>query len=192
VTPCEQWLAVGWALRVGSEFVSKMHFVLLLARTSWTDKRQRARLASVYLTLLCVGAPVALGIAAAAAMLSAPLLPLLGVPLFIVGYPRPKRHWPPADADSEVQASLDSAYYKHLMPSAVRSLQAAISGGEVGADVRGGEMFLLRRDALLVLIQVLERGCGWATLLCKGLELQVSNTLTGATQCLTLSLELCA
>jgi hypothetical protein len=84
------------------------------------------------------------------------------------------------------------------MLTAVKSLQAAISGGEVGADVRGGEMFLLRRDALLVLIQVLERGCGWATLLCKGLELQVSDTLTGATVsnsltgalCLTLSLEI--
>jgi len=44
-----------------------------------------------------------------------------------------------------------------------------------GSDVRGGEIFLLRRDALLVMVQVLERGCGWVQLLCKGLELQETS-----------------
>ena len=49
---------------------------------------QRARLASTYLALLFVGLPFALLIVAASAMLAAPLLPVLGVPLFIVGFPR--------------------------------------------------------------------------------------------------------
>ena len=31
------------------------------------------------------------------------------------------------------------------------------------------------RDALLVMVQVLECGCGWAQLLCKGLELQETS-----------------
>ena len=41
--------------------------------------------------------------------------------------------------------------------------------------MRGGEIFLLRRDALLLMVQVLERGCGWTQLLCKGLELQETS-----------------
>jgi len=55
--------------------------------------------------------------------------------LFIVGYPRSKRHWSSPDADSEVETVLDSAYYKHLMTSVVRSLQEAISGGKTDGDV---------------------------------------------------------
>lgn len=173
MSPCEQWLFVGWGLSVIENFLSKMHFLVTLAVTSWTDARQRARLASSYLALLCVGLPFALVIVAASAMLAAPLLPVLGVPLFIVGFPRPKRHWPSTTGSQS--ASLDSAYYKHLMPSAVTGLLAAIDAGEVGSDVRGGEIFLLRRDALLLMVQVLERGCGWTQLLCKGLELQETS-----------------
>ena len=173
MSTCEQWLVVGWAINVLLDVVSKMQFLMTLAITSWTDVRQRARLASTYLTLLCLGLPFALVIVVAAAMLSAPLLPVLGVPLFIVGFPRPRRHWP-STAGSQ-SASLDAAYYKHLMPSAVKSLLGAINTGQLGSDVRGGEIFLLRRDALLVMVQVLERGCGWAQVLCKGLELQETS-----------------
>ena len=115
-------------------------------------------------------------ILSASAMLSAPLLPVLGIPLFIVGFPRPKRHWPAGEsATAAAAASLDAAYYKHLVPAAARGLLAAIGEGAVGGDVRGGEIFLLRRDSLLLMVQVLERGCGWAHLLCKGLELQETS-----------------
>jgi len=143
MSPCEQWLVVGWLLNVGLDFVSKMHFLTTLAVTSWTDARQRARLASTYLALLCLFLPIVLVIVAAAAMLSAPLLPVLGVPLFLIGFPRPKRHWPSTKGSQA--ASLDAAYYKHLMPSVVKGLLAAIDGGQLGSDVRGGEIFLLRR-----------------------------------------------
>jgi len=173
MSTCEQWLVAGWGINVFLDVVSKMQFLMTLAITSWTDVRQRARLASTYLTLLCLGLPFALVIVVAAAMLSAPILPVLGVPLFIVGFPRPRRHWP-STAGSQ-SASLDAAYYKHLMPSAVKGLLTAINNGQLGSDVRGGEIFLLRRDALLVMVQVLERGCGWAQLLCKGLELQETS-----------------
>ena len=171
--PCEQWLIVGRVLGIAADVVCKLHFLVTLAVTSWTDARQRARLASTYLALLVVGAPFVLVIVVAAATLSAPLLPVLGVPLFVIGFPRPKRHWPSIQGSQA--ASLDAAYYKHLMPSAIRGLVAAIFGGEVGSDVRGGEIFLLRRDSLLVMVQVLERGCGWVQLLCKGLELQETS-----------------
>jgi len=130
LSPCEQWLIVGRVLGVGADALSKLHFMLTLAVTSWTDARQRARLASTYLALLVIGFPFALAIVLMAAALSAPLLPVLGVPLFIIGFPRPKRHWPSMPGSQA--ASLDAAYYKHLMPSAVQGLVAAILAGEVG------------------------------------------------------------
>ena len=88
MSPPEQWLVVGWLSNVALDFLSKMHFLMTLAITSWTDVRQRARHAATYLALLSLGMPFALGIVMAAALLSAPLLPVLGVPLFIVGFPR--------------------------------------------------------------------------------------------------------
>jgi hypothetical protein len=91
LSPCEQWLVAGWGLSVLHEMLAKMHFLVTLALTSWTDARQRARLASTYLALLVLGSPIALAILAAAAVLAAPLLPVLGVPLFIVGFPRSGR-----------------------------------------------------------------------------------------------------
>ena len=69
MSTCEQWLVAGWGINVFLDVVSKMQFLMTLAITSWTDVRQRARLASTYLTLLCLGLPFALVIVVAAAML---------------------------------------------------------------------------------------------------------------------------
>ena len=56
---------------------------------------------------------------------------------------RPKRHWPATQGSQS--ASLDAAYYKHMMPSVLKGLSSAINAGELGSNVRGGEIFLLRR-----------------------------------------------
>lgn len=57
------------------------------------SKLKFANMSVVYIVLLaCM--PLTIGVVIAASALSAPLLPLLGIPLFLVGCPRPQRQWP--------------------------------------------------------------------------------------------------
>lgn len=97
--------------------------------------------------------PVVAAVIVASAVVSSPLLPLLGLPLFVVGFPRPRRHWPNVGSGPESTA-LEAAYYQQASPALLKSLISAAASGSLGAGIAGGEFFLLRRDTLLVLVQV--------------------------------------
>ncbi|KAJ1494076.1 hypothetical protein T484DRAFT_1766571 [Baffinella frigidus] len=170
-------MIAGWVISRLSDLRSKLHFALGLAYTAWYHRKQRAHKAKLTLQVLLVSSPIALAVIVGAACLNAPLLPLLGLPFFLIAFPRPRFHWPASGGKSgDVQSSsLDAAYYKHLAPALVREIQCAILAGDLGAAVGGGEFLLVRRDAFMVLVQVLERGQCFVTLLLKGLELQETS-----------------
>mmetsp|Transcript_28732 Transcript_28732/g.46522 ORF Transcript_28732/g.46522 Transcript_28732/m.46522 type:complete len:1392 (-) Transcript_28732:795-4970(-) len=103
---------------------------------------------------------------------SASLLPLLGVPFFVFGFPRPRRFW--HSAAQATSTSDDAQVYRHLCGPLVKSLSTAGRSGCLG-DMSPGDMFLMRQEAMLLWVQVLERGLSHAYVNVKGLELQETS-----------------
>ena len=90
VPPTFRWFIVGLCIDRIRELCSKLAFASILTATAWTDTKQRARRAGQILAVNAAMFPVVVGVLAASSLLSTPVLPLLGVPIFVIGFPRPK------------------------------------------------------------------------------------------------------
>ncbi len=62
----------------------------------WTNPKLGVRRPALLAAAQCVMLPIHLAVWAAATALATPVLPVLGLPLFIIAYPRPTRLWPMA------------------------------------------------------------------------------------------------
>ncbi|KAJ8411731.1 hypothetical protein AAFF_G00153690 [Aldrovandia affinis] len=157
------------------QFVSKLKFALTVLVTSWTEKKQRRQSAGTLLALNGVLFPLLLSVLALSAMLSAPLLPLFTLPVFLVGFPRPQRSWP--GPVGTACSCPDSVYYQQMSGSLAHALRTAFARGALGSPTPGSH-FLGRFQDRVVWILVLERGFGYCSLNIKGLELQETSCHT--------------
>eukprot|EP00698_Gefionella_okellyi_P026164 TRINITY_DN987_c0_g1_i1.p1 TRINITY_DN987_c0_g1~~TRINITY_DN987_c0_g1_i1.p1 ORF type:complete len:1045 (-),score=241.02 TRINITY_DN987_c0_g1_i1:90-3140(-) len=168
--------AVGMQLLIIAVGVERLTLFVHMARFAWlhfyttmTYEKQRPALFSR--VLCCIWLPVSFVSLLLSSALSAPLLPLLGLPMFIVGFPRPRWHWPPEDASSN---GVDAAFYQQLMPSIQQLVSDRLETGALG-DVGAGSFFFIRHQALIAWVQILERGCGYVILEVHGLEQQETS-----------------
>mmetsp|Transcript_25043 Transcript_25043/g.57669 ORF Transcript_25043/g.57669 Transcript_25043/m.57669 type:complete len:1323 (-) Transcript_25043:31-3999(-) len=170
-----QLLVVGTLLSRGREFWHKLLFAITLTVTSWTDKKGRAESAKATLILSACLWPLVLCVIVMASAVSAPLLPLLGVPVFLCAFPRPLRHWP--DSGGRAGGGTDGQYYAQMSPRLAQEFVAGLNSGKFGL-APPGSYFICRRDGYIILIQILESGCGYTLLHVKGLELQETSCHT--------------
>eukprot|EP00795_Rhopilema_esculentum_P002949 gene2949-1198_t len=105
-----------------------------------------------------------------------PMLPLFTLPIFLMGYPRPRIFFPYADNKLN-SSSNDWIYYKQLMPSLLDSLKCTISSGSLG-ELAPGEHFLARFQDRLIWLVVAERGFLYTNFIVKGLELAETSCHT--------------
>lgn len=112
------------------QFMAKLKFTLTVLVTSWTEKKQRRQSAGILLALNASLCPLLLAVVALSALLSAPLLPLFTLPIFLVGFPRPQRSWPgPVGTACPCP---DSVFYKQMIGSLASSLRTAFARGSLG------------------------------------------------------------
>ncbi|XP_020343536.1 pecanex-like protein 4 [Oncorhynchus kisutch] len=157
------------------QFLSKLKFALAVLVTSWTEKKQRRQSAGTLLVLNASLCPLLLSVVVLSAMLSAPLLPLFTLPIFLVGFPRPQRSWPgPVGTACPCP---DSIYYQQMSGSLACALRSAFARGSLG-PLTPGSHFLGRFQDRVVWIMILERGYGYCTVNIKGLELQETSCHT--------------
>ena len=98
--------------------------------TSWTEKKQRRQSAGALLALNASLFPLLLSVVALSALLSAPLLPLFTLPVFLVGFPRPQRSWPgPVGTACPCP---DSVYYQQMSRSLAGALRTGFAAGSLG------------------------------------------------------------
>ncbi|XP_061085578.1 pecanex-like protein 4 isoform X2 [Conger conger] len=157
------------------QFAVKLKFALTVLVTSWTEKKQRRQSAGMLLALNGVLSPLLLAVLVLSAVLSAPLLPLFTLPVFLVGFPRPERSWP--GPVGTACSCPDSVYYQQMSGSLACALSAAFARGALGSP-KPGSHFLGRFQDRVVWILVLERGFGYCCLNIKGLELQETSCHT--------------
>ncbi|KAK2891789.1 pecanex-like protein 4 [Channa argus] len=168
-------LLVGLLIDRLNQFLAKLKFTLTVLVTSWTEKKQRRQSAGTLLALNASLCPLLLAVVALSALLSAPLLPLFTLPIFLVGFPRPQRSWP--GAVGTACPCLDSIFYQQMSGSLASALKTAFARGSLGS-LSPGSHFLGRFQDRMVWIMILERGYGYCTVNIKGLELQETSCHT--------------
>ncbi|XP_034051173.1 pecanex-like protein 4 [Thalassophryne amazonica] len=170
-----QLLLVGFLIDRLTQFVAKLKFTLTVLVTSWTEKKQRRQSAGTLLALNASMWPLLLTVVTLSALLSAPLLPLFTLPIFLVGFPRPQRSWPgPVGTACPCP---DSVFYQQMSGSLACALRTAFARGSLGS-LAPGSHFLGRFQDRMVWIVILERGYGYCTANVKGLELQETSCHT--------------
>uniref|UniRef100_A0AAX7SS86 Pecanex-like protein n=1 Tax=Astatotilapia calliptera TaxID=8154 RepID=A0AAX7SS86_ASTCA len=170
-----QLLLVGLLFDRVTQFLAKLKFTLIVLVTSWTEKKQRRQSAGTLLALNASLCPLVLAVVIVSALLSAPLLPLFTLPIFLVGFPRPQRSWPgPVGTACPCP---DSVFYQQMSGSLACALRTAFARGSLGS-LAPGSHFLGRFQDRMVWIMILERGYGYCTVNIKGLELQETSCHT--------------
>eukprot|EP01107_Rhizomastix_libera_P006623 TRINITY_DN2077_c0_g2_i6.p1 TRINITY_DN2077_c0_g2~~TRINITY_DN2077_c0_g2_i6.p1 ORF type:complete len:1139 (-),score=298.02 TRINITY_DN2077_c0_g2_i6:11-3427(-) len=132
--------------------------------------------------------PVSLIFILSSVALSSPLIPFLGIPFFILGYPRPKRVW--RESNNIAGSLTDGVYYSHLIPKLLAKIQGTSGDDSVSGKIKRmlglcvdpafgmadvGTQYLFRIETRIVMLQVVERGRGYAIFIAKGLELKVTS-----------------
>ncbi|XP_066535867.1 pecanex-like protein 4 [Hoplias malabaricus] len=158
-----------------SQFLAKLKFALTVLITSWTETKQRRQSAGALLVLNGALCPLLLAVVLLSALLSAPLLPLFTLPVFLVGFPRPLRSWPETPGTS--CPCPDTVYYQQLSARLASAIRHALANGVLGSCSPGSH-FLGRFQDRVTWITVLEKGYGYCTVNIKGLELQETSCHT--------------
>uniref|UniRef100_H2TMT4 Pecanex-like protein n=1 Tax=Takifugu rubripes TaxID=31033 RepID=H2TMT4_TAKRU len=170
-----QLLLVGLLIDRATQFFAKLKFALTVLVTSWTEKKQRRQSAGTLLALNASLCPLLLAVITLSALLSAPLLSLFTLPIFLVGFPRPRRSWPgPVGTACPCP---DSIFYQQMSGSLASALRLAFARGSLGT-LASGSHFLVRFQDRMVWITILEKGYGYCTVNIKGLELQETSCHT--------------
>lgn len=113
-----------------TQFFAKLKFALTVLVTSWTEKKQRRQSAGTLLALNASLCPLLLAVITISALLSAPLLSLFTLPIFLVGFPRPQRSWPgPVGTACPCP---DSIFYQQMSGSLASALRLAFTRGSLG------------------------------------------------------------
>ncbi|CAO2586562.1 Pecanex-like protein 4 [Lemmus lemmus] len=162
------------------QFLTKLQFAMTVLLASWTEKKQHRKTTTTLCVLNAVFAPFVLVIIVLSALLSAPLLPLFTLPVFLVGFPRPVQSWPEA-VGSTACVCTDTVFYHQMLPSLTAALQDAMAAGSLGLLLPGSH-YLGRFEDRLIWIMVLERGYPYCCVNVKGLELQETSCHTAEAQ----------
>ena len=157
-----------------NEFVTKMKFMLTVYITSWTEAKQRHFATVPTLITSLILFPLVLATLTVSVALSSPITPLFCFPVFFIGFPRPKRMWPSLTAQSS-NGSEGSVFYQQLVPKICEGLQKVVANGSL---VTKSDFMLVRYQDRLIVVQILERGYKYCTLIARGLELQETSCHT--------------
>ena len=108
------------------------------------------------------------------AVLDTPFMPFLGLPIYVFGFPRPKRFWQTLKYSLR-STSGEALLYKKFMENFVPVLQEEILQ-KYFFIFRAGKFYLLRIEKYLATLQVLERGNDFVVLALRGLEVQETTS----------------
>ncbi|KAK3867388.1 hypothetical protein Pcinc_027147 [Petrolisthes cinctipes] len=174
--PATRILVLSLGYLWGGRVLTGLYTVLLFLLTPFTEKKQKSSINFFLLGFNLALLPVVVGVVVLSAVLSAPLLPVFTLPVFLLGFPRPLRFWSyPVGRASN--SSCDSVYYEQLTPHIICTLHSLQQAGALGIT-EPGEHFLLRWEDRFIWVQILESGFTYQYYSVKGLELQETSCHT--------------
>ncbi|XP_074662137.1 pecanex-like protein 4 [Tubulanus polymorphus] len=171
-----QLLLIGLCRDRFVQLLNKFYVYAVIFLTPWTDRKQRRRSTVPIIVISIFLSPLIFGLMVVATAISAPLLPLFTLPVFLIGFPRPIRSWPEA-VGASANVCADTMFYRQLAPELAKALRTGFANGSLG-DPNPGSHYLIRYQDRLAWILVLERGYNYCTINIKGLELQETSCHT--------------
>jgi hypothetical protein len=131
--------------------------------------------------------PLPLLIICLSTLLGAPIIPFLGLPIFVLGFPRSSRIWP--QSQGMEGNSNERVYYKQLVttqltfhpssptqiPRIITNLQSLLFSGTL-RNALPGSFFIMRFESRLVWMEIAERGGSHCSVVLKGLEMQETTS----------------
>lgn len=194
----EGWVDLDWSVRFlitgfvwsrfRSEVLPKTWFWLTLSYTSFCYPKLRMRHHALMRLVCVLLIPYHVALILVASFLAAPVIPLLGSPILILGYPRPQRIWASfggkygmnESSGAAANGGPDTVFYKQMLPSIYSALDRGLRNGQLThlSSLEAGGFFLLRLEPYLLWGAVLERGLGYVIVQLKGLELQSTSCHT--------------
>ncbi|KAL2914419.1 Pecanex-like protein 4 [Polyrhizophydium stewartii] len=147
----------------------KATFWLLGVKHFLFNAKQRHPQWYLWMLPILIISPVSIVIAAA---LDAPTLSFLGLPLLVIGFPRPTRMW--ASINREYTSGQDAKVYSSMAPSLMRSLSENIASGRV-PPLRPGDVLLARLESRLLLLRGVETWFEGASVVVTGAELEPTS-----------------
>ncbi|KAH6593685.1 hypothetical protein BASA61_004208 [Batrachochytrium salamandrivorans] len=150
---------------------------LRLKTTSWIlgvkhflmNKKQRHPSWMFWIIPIGIISPISILVSA---ILDTPTMSFLGLPLLIVGFPRPVRMW--ASIDREYSSGQESAIYSTMAPSLMHSVSHLISRGAIPA-ICPGDMLLARIESRLLLLRGIETWFEGVSVIITGTELEPTS-----------------
>ena len=174
-----QVFIIGAALDVARRFWHKLEFVAALVVGFMAHRKLRLSLPLhvCVLVLFVLFSPVLLATMLISSVVSAPLLPLFTLPLFVLAFPRTVRFWPSfVRFGGSYSKSPDSVFYEQAVPEMAKAISSSMKAGAISAQP--GTYILLRFQDRLSIATVLESGYGYCIANIRGLELQETSCHT--------------
>ncbi|KAI9101931.1 Pecanex protein-domain-containing protein [Phlyctochytrium arcticum] len=148
----------------------KTGFWLMTLRGFLVLRKERKRGWYLYTLVSAIITPPVIIISSA---FDAPMLPILGLPLFWMGFPRPVRFWPAADSDYSPTA--DSLLYATLLPTLLPAISAQLAHGTLPSLSLSQNVFLVRLGSRLLLIRPVEVYYEGVGCIISGVELEPTS-----------------
>ncbi|KAJ3173116.1 Pecanex-like protein 4 [Geranomyces variabilis] len=148
----------------------KTGFWLMLLGTFLVNKTERRPRWCFYLLGSLITTPLVIVVSA---VLDAPMMPILGLPIFWVGFARPTRFWPALDGD--YTPSGDSHLYATLLPALLPRLSREIAHGGVPSLDPSGDILLARLGPRLIIIRCIESYYEGPVCIVTGVELEPTS-----------------
>eukprot|EP00033_Pygsuia_biforma_P002834 GCRY01003128.1.p1 GENE.GCRY01003128.1~~GCRY01003128.1.p1 ORF type:complete len:878 (+),score=107.36 GCRY01003128.1:233-2866(+) len=156
-----------------NELLSKLNFFSVYFYTALTSKKLKVQNQVFLVVSAFVLLPFSLFSLLAAVVLSVPLLPVLGLPVFLPAFPRPSRLWPrftPHGAGDQIETAL----YVQLASELAHHLPQLVMAGALPFPTAGA-VLLIRVQNKVLWATVLSSSSTYVTLVFKGLELQETD-----------------
>ena len=170
---------IGVALDVARRFWYKLQFVAALFVGFVTHRKLRLTLPLhvCVFALFVLLSPVLFATMLVSSVISAPLLPLFTLPLFVLAFPRTARFWPSCIRFGGCYSkSPDSVFYEQSVQEMAKAISGSMKAGAISAQP--GTYVLLRFQDRLSIATVLESGYGYCVANIRGLELQETSCHT--------------
>eukprot|EP00040_Diaphanoeca_grandis_P026403 m.147793 g.147793 ORF g.147793 m.147793 type:complete len:1129 (-) comp30562_c0_seq1:67-3453(-) len=155
------------------DLVHKINFMARMFYASSRNNKLRVSFTGRMLLLSLVFSPLILVVLLLSVVLASPILPLFGLPIFMISFPRPRRFWP--NPGHGASPKPETIYYEQITPKLAQLFAELASLGQLGV-VRDGSHHLLRFQDRTVHVQVLETGFDYTIVAFKGLELRETTS----------------
>ena len=174
-----QTLIVGLSLDVCGDLLLKLRFVFTISSTFIVnDRKKLPRWQYVLIVMgLLLLLPLSLVVILLSSIISAPLLVLFTLPVFLVSFPRTNRFWPSLFSyGSSYHNCNDSIYYQQDTLELSRVIHEVSLTGS--ASIQPGDLYLLRHQDRILIVSILECGHRFFSINIRGLEMHETSCHT--------------